>query len=69
MVTGSHIPADRNGIKFTKRSGEILKSDEPGILEHVRKEGRNFIPSLPKIRSLIKMELLKHRARLNLRSS
>ncbi|MFA5147211.1 MAG: phosphomannomutase [Candidatus Omnitrophota bacterium] len=38
MVTGSHIPADRNGIKFTKRSGEILKSDEPGILENVRRE-------------------------------
>ena len=38
MVTGSHIPADRNGIKFTKRSGEVLKSDEPGILENVRKE-------------------------------
>jgi len=38
MVTGSHIPADRNGIKFTKRSGEILKSDESGTLENVRKE-------------------------------
>jgi len=38
MVTGSHIPADRNGIKFTKRRGEILKSDEPGILENVKKE-------------------------------
>jgi len=37
MVTGSHIPADRNGIKFTKRSGEILKSDEPGILKNVKK--------------------------------
>ncbi|MDD5440092.1 MAG: phosphomannomutase [Candidatus Omnitrophica bacterium] len=36
MVTGSHIPADRNGIKFTKRSGEILKSDEPGILQEVK---------------------------------
>ena len=31
MVTGSHIPADRNGIKFNKTSGEILKSDESGI--------------------------------------
>lgn len=31
MVTGSHIPADRNGIKFNKTTGEILKSDEPGI--------------------------------------
>lgn len=38
MVTGSHIPADRNGIKFTKCSGEVLKSDEPGILENVKKE-------------------------------
>ena len=41
MVTGSHIPADRNGIKFTKCSGEILKSDEPGILENVKKERAN----------------------------
>jgi len=32
MVTGSHIPADRNGIKFYRNSGEILKADEPGIL-------------------------------------
>jgi len=31
MVTGSHIPADRNGIKFNKPSGEILKVDEAGI--------------------------------------
>ena len=31
MVTGSHIPADRNGIKFNKSSGEILKVDEAGI--------------------------------------
>lgn len=32
MVTGSHIPADRNGIKFNKCSGEILKSDEAGMM-------------------------------------
>lgn len=31
MVTGSHIPADRNGIKFNKTSGEVLKSDEAGM--------------------------------------
>jgi len=31
MVTGSHIPDDRNGIKFSKPSGEILKQDEQGI--------------------------------------
>ena len=33
MVTGSHIPADRNGIKFNKPAGEILKPDEEGIRE------------------------------------
>ncbi len=31
MVTGSHIPDDRNGIKFNTASGEILKEDEEGI--------------------------------------
>ncbi len=31
MVTGSHIPDDRNGIKFNKAAGEILKQDEAGI--------------------------------------
>ena len=35
MVTGSHIPFDRNGIKFGKRDGEVLKDDEAGILEAV----------------------------------
>lgn len=35
MVTGSHIPFDRNGIKFNKRTGEVLKTDEAGILEAV----------------------------------
>lgn len=36
MVTGSHIPADRNGIKFNKKSGEVLKQDEKGILSKVK---------------------------------
>ena len=31
MVTGSHIPDDRNGIKFNKIEGEILKDDEAEI--------------------------------------
>jgi phosphomannomutase len=41
MVTGSHIPFDRNGIKINKSAGEILKSDEAGIsreVERVRAE-------------------------------
>ncbi len=32
MVTGSHIPADRNGLKFYRADGEIDKVDEAGIL-------------------------------------
>lgn len=31
MVTGSHIPADRNGIKFYRADGEIDKADEVSI--------------------------------------
>lgn len=31
MVTGSHIPADRNGLKFYLPDGEILKADEAAI--------------------------------------
>ncbi|OLS42443.1 phosphomannomutase [Rhodovulum sulfidophilum] len=31
MVTGSHIPADRNGLKFYLPSGEISKADEAAI--------------------------------------
>jgi phosphomannomutase len=31
MVTGSHIPDDRNGIKFHRAAGEMLKADEAGM--------------------------------------
>jgi phosphomannomutase len=31
MITGSHIPADRNGIKFYRPDGEIAKHDEDAI--------------------------------------
>ena len=37
MVTGSHIPFDRNGIKINKSVGEVLKSDEPGITREVER--------------------------------
>jgi phosphomannomutase len=37
MVTGSHIPFDRNGIKFNKSDGEVLKTDEGGILAAVER--------------------------------
>lgn len=32
MITGSHIPFDRNGIKFNRPHGELMKADEAGIL-------------------------------------
>lgn len=32
MVTGSHIPADRNGLKFYSADGEITKTDEAAIV-------------------------------------
>ena len=33
MITGSHIPFDRNGIKFYRASGEISKQDEMAITQ------------------------------------
>lgn len=38
MVTGSHIPADRNGLKFYVPAGEISKDDEAGIGAALRDE-------------------------------
>ncbi|WP_062016815.1 phosphomannomutase [Aureimonas sp. AU4] len=32
MITGSHIPDDRNGLKFYRPDGEIGKADEAAIL-------------------------------------
>mgnify|MGYP002712284966 CR=1 FL=1 len=32
MVTGSHIPFDRNGLKFYRPTGEITKADELAIV-------------------------------------
>jgi phosphomannomutase len=40
MVTGSHIPFDRNGLKLTRPSGEVLKADEQPILAAVSEARR-----------------------------
>jgi phosphomannomutase len=49
MVTGSHIPFDRNGLKFYSSKGEISKSDEQKILEAEIKDSEEytstFLPS------------------------
>jgi phosphomannomutase len=36
MITGSHIPFERNGYKTNSRRGELLKEQEAPINEHVR---------------------------------
>jgi phosphomannomutase len=47
MVTGSHIPDDRNGLKFYRRQGEIDKADEARIVAwHVRL-ALSAVPSEP----------------------
>lgn len=35
MVTGSHIPDDRNGLKLNTPTGELTKADEVAMLERV----------------------------------
>lgn len=44
MVTGSHIPEDRNGLKFYRAQGEIDKRDEAAILTWHAKLGITSVP-------------------------
>lgn len=50
MVTGSHIPFDRNGLKFYRPDGEITKSDELAIIsvEETFSVADNLISLVPK---------------------
>lgn len=48
MVTGSHIPADRNGLKFYRPDGEIGKADEQAIFASVGDlAGESLPPASP----------------------
>lgn len=48
VVTGSHIPFNRNGIKFYRAEGEISKSDEQAMLRQLVGLPRNLeLPTLP----------------------
>ncbi len=40
MVTGSHIPDDRNGLKFYRPDGEITKQDERAIVGELDKTAK-----------------------------
>jgi phosphomannomutase len=47
MITGSHIPADRNGLKFYTTAGEISKGDEASILAALGGEAGQVADALP----------------------
>jgi phosphomannomutase len=47
MVTGSHIPDDRNGLKFYRSQGEIDKADEARILGWHEKLALSSVPGEP----------------------
>lgn len=49
MVTGSHIPEDRNGLKFYRPDGEIDKQDEAGILAALQDDAPHAATSLPPV--------------------
>lgn len=49
MITGSHIPADRNGIKFYTRAGEISKADEAKIVASLAKQHQAQSNDKPRI--------------------
>lgn len=43
MVTGSHIPADRNGVKFYLETGETLKHDDQAIFnQYLKLKEQNY---------------------------
>jgi phosphomannomutase len=44
MVTGSHIPADRNGLKFYTPAGEITKAEEAAILAALPRPAPAVVP-------------------------
>lgn len=46
MVTGSHIPDDRNGLKFYRASREIEKADEVAILAWYAKLALDAVPDV-----------------------
>lgn len=49
MVTGSHIPFDRNGLKFYRPDGEISKADELVILAADATLQEQAIAALPQV--------------------
>lgn len=67
MITGSHIPFDRNGIKFYRPDGEISKKDEQAIMGSEHTLDASFLTELslvnehqlPPISSLAAQQYIK----------
>lgn len=53
MVTGSHIPDDRNGIKFYRPHGEVLKDDEAGMMRQTVAVDEELFDEAGQFRSLV----------------
>lgn len=51
MITGSHIPYDRNGIKFYTPDGEITKADESEIINNLN-QIKLANSNLPKVKDI-----------------
>lgn len=64
MVTGSHIPFDRNGIKLNRPDGEVLKTDEAGILRSVTEVRASIYAEAPETSIFDDEGALKASARL-----
>ncbi|QDH17958.1 phosphomannomutase [Swingsia samuiensis] len=69
MVTGSHIPDDRNGIKFNTISGEFLKNNEQEMLKEDVQVPQHLFdlkgalkapPSLPNITNIIPFYIARY---------
>ncbi|KAB8231338.1 hypothetical protein ETB97_001518 [Aspergillus alliaceus] len=65
MVTGSHIPFDRNGYKLNTSKGELLKKDEQPINDNV-KVAREELLSQPYAESLFNQHGMLRSARSDL---
>ncbi|BBN82620.1 phosphomannomutase [Pseudoalteromonas sp. A25] len=59
MVTGSHIPFDRNGLKFYRTDGEISKADEQSILSSDIEVEKLSLNELPPVNSFAREQYLK----------
>ncbi|CAM4230688.1 phosphomannomutase [Pseudoalteromonas byunsanensis] len=59
MITGSHIPYDRNGIKFYFAKGEISKADELAIINAAVDVPQVPVAKLPEVNDYAKLQYIK----------